>query len=189
MGGFGQVVYCVVALMSIYTAYLVQLPHLFLGPRSLFIRRCPEHPGVFSFISSPAFSKSLSSWHENASHMKKTFYRHMWVNTNNKWMNFATIRVKIVLCPVCVFVCVLSLLRPESTLRGWPAVRQLYLAQAEKFQWGFYGGGDQQRRISGWDESLWILWETVTLCHTLLALQLCMWATNKTGGERGLPSP
>lgn len=26
------------------------------------------------------------------------------------------------------------------------------------------------------------LWETVTLCHTLLALKVCMWATNKTGG-------
>ncbi len=27
------------------------------------------------------------------------------------------------------------------------------------------------------------LWETVTLCHTLLALEVCMWATNKTGGR------
>ena len=32
------------------------------------------------------------------------------------------------------------------------------------------------------------LWETVTLCHTLLALKVCMWATNKTGGG-GEPSP
>lgn len=33
------------------------------------------------------------------------------------------------------------------------------------------------------------LWETVTLCHTLLALEVCMWVTNKTGGEGELPSP
>lgn len=28
------------------------------------------------------------------------------------------------------------------------------------------------------------LWETVTLCHTLLALEVCMWDTNKTVSER-----
>ncbi len=34
------------------------------------------------------------------------------------------------------------------------------------------------------------LWETVTLCHTLLlALDVCMWATNKTVREGELPTP
>lgn len=32
------------------------------------------------------------------------------------------------------------------------------------------------------------LWETVTLCHTLLAVEVCMWVESKTAGEGQLPS-
>lgn len=51
---------------------------------------------------------------------------------------------------------------------------------------------DQQQRIRGGKRrksvNLVALWETVTLFHTLLALEVCMWVTNKTGREEELPS-
>lgn len=100
-------------------------------------------------------------WHE-----KELLSSH--VNINNKLMNFTTIRTKIVPFSLRVFACVLSLLRAESVRRGWPAVIQLYMAQAGEFQWGFYGfGGGNGRGLAVETkvcESCRKQWPSATLC-------------------------
>lgn len=76
-GYFCQVEYCIVALKIIYSAYLVPTPHLFLGTCPLYIQQCPEHPLVFSFISSPTFSNSQSFSHTHTqSHKNWMSFRH-----------------------------------------------------------------------------------------------------------------
>lgn len=83
-------------------------------------------------------------------------------------MNFTTISTKIALFSLRVLACVLSLLWAESGRRGWPAVRQLYLAQAGEFQLGFYGFGRGNSRGLAVEtkvcESCRKQWPSATLC-------------------------
>lgn len=57
--------------------------------------------------------------------------------------------------------------------------------------WGRGGEGAiaEIQGLRGTSMNLVGLWEPVTLFHTLLALEICMWVTNKTGGEGEMPSP
>lgn len=61
-------------------------------------------------------------------------------------MHFTTIKMNIVLLSVCV----LSLLSATVGHQASVASSQTTIfGTSGKFQWGFYGGGDQQQRISG----------------------------------------
>ncbi|TNN77294.1 hypothetical protein EYF80_012408 [Liparis tanakae] len=62
--------------------------------------------------------------------------------------------------------------RQEGTRRAWPAVRQLFLVRVENVYGDSMVVGTNSGESGGKSVKLVGLWETVTLCHTLLALEL-----------------